>query len=110
MFKRQNRLPRGVGFYNAKFFSTPLFVLKIRQNSLRLNRFGIVVGKKIDKRATRRNKIKRILRSALVNLNQSMVNGYDMLFIVRSGIIGKTYFECNFQIRQVLERENIIKK
>lgn len=110
MLKRENRLPRGVIFYNSKFYSTPIFNLKIKENGLALNRFGIIVGKKIDKRATFRNKIKRILRSALVDLNKDMMKGYDILFIVKRGIIGKTNYEDSFQIKETLEEAKLIKK
>lgn len=110
MFKRQNRVPRGVGFYNSRTFPTALFILKVKENGLMLNRFGIVVSKKIDKRAVVRNKIKRMLRQILVDLNKEMTTGHDMLFIVRIGIINKSAKQCGFEIRNILEKGKFIKK
>ncbi len=109
MFKRQNRLPRGVGFYNINFFSTPFFVIKIRENGLTLNRFGIVVAKKIDKRATFRNKIKRIFRDNLTELNKNLTTGNDMLFVVKREIIGKNKEQINLLITNALEKLKIKK-
>src|SRR3989344_8925245 len=75
MFKTENRLVSGVRFKNSYSFSVPQFILKERKNGLLLNRFGIVVSKKIDKRAVVRNKIKRTFRYALVDLNKNMTSG-----------------------------------
>ncbi|MBI2028651.1 MAG: ribonuclease P protein component [Candidatus Levybacteria bacterium] len=110
MFKRQNRLPRGVGFYNSNFFSTPFFVLKVKGNGLIVNRFGIVVSKKIDKRSTVRNKIKRIFRSILIDLNKDIISGQDMLFIVKKEILNKTNNKIDLQIRGVLEKARLINR
>lgn len=108
MFKRQNRLPRGVEFYNSRVFPTALFVLKVKQNDLEINRFGIVVSKKIDKRAVIRNKIKRMLRKIIMDLNKKMTIGHDMLFIVRIGIINNNYNQSSIIVRQVLEKAGLI--
>lgn len=108
MFKRQNRLPGG-RFYSSSFFSTPLFSLKVKDNRLDINRFGIVVSKKIDKRAVGRNKIKRMLREILVGLNSEITSGLDMLIIVKTDIINKTSEQCSFEIRKVLEKAKYLK-
>lgn len=107
MFKRQNRLPGG-RFNSSSFFNTPLFVLRVKDNSLNLNRFGIVVSKKIDRRAVIRNKIKRIFREILVGLNSEMTPGHDMLFVVKIGTINKTTKQCGFEISRVLEKAKYI--
>lgn len=109
MFNRQNRLPRGIGFYNSRNFPTTLFVLKVKENGLIVNRFGIVVSKKIDKRAVVRNRIKRMLRQILVDLNKEMTIGHDMLFIVRIGIINKNNDQTKIIIRQILEKAKYVK-
>lgn len=110
MFKRENRLIPSVRFNNSYSFSVPQFVLKERKNGLLLNRFGIVVSKKIDKRAVVRNKLKRIFRKELSDLNKNMILGHDMLFIVKTGALGKTGEEIQLSIKSVLEKAGIIKK
>lgn len=107
MFKRQNRLPGGI-FNSSSIFTTPLFVLKVKDNSLSLNRFGIVVSKKIDKRAVGRNRIKRMLREILVGFSNEMTSGHDMLIIVRTGIINKTARQCSLEIKNILEKSKYI--
>lgn len=91
MLKRIYRLPsRRIN--SARSFATPLFLLKVSKNNLSFSRFGFVVSKKIDKRATGRNKIKRMLRSVIEkNISQIEV-GNDILFIAKPGIL-----ESNFE-------------
>lgn len=110
MFKRENRLARDARLNNFYLSSAPEFVLKERKNELTRNRFGIIVSKKIDKRAVVRNKIKRIFRSSLVDLNKNMTVGHDILFIVRIGILNKTKEEIYALIKQALEKTRLIKK
>lgn len=47
-------------------------------------RFAIIVSAKVDKRATRRNRMKRLVREALQNLLPVMVEGFCAVFVVRS--------------------------
>lgn len=84
MFKKENRLPLETNFFNSKTYSTPQFVFKIKKNEANVNRFGIVVSKKIDSKAVGRNKIKRLLRSSLIALNGKMSQGHDILLIVKN--------------------------
>jgi len=109
MFKRQNRLPGGSRFNSSKSFTVAFFVLKVKENNLGLNRFGIVVSKKIDKRAVVRNRIKRMLREIILNINSEMTSGHDMLFIVRKMIQNAERDNIYFLIRKTLEQAKYIK-
>lgn len=109
MFKRENRLVGSVRFHNSYSFSVPQFVLKERKNNLALNRFGIVVSKKIDKRAVVRNKIKRMFRISLLDLNKNMAPGHDILFIARAGILNKTKEENQELIKNAIEKAGLMK-
>ncbi len=66
-----------------KTIETPNFVLKIAKNNKLFNRFGFVVSKKIDKRATSRNKNKRKLRSCVEQIQNEIQTGFDFLFIAK---------------------------
>lgn len=109
MFKKENRLVSGIRFNNSYLFSAPQFVLKEKANGLALNRFGIVVSKKIDKRAVVRNRIKRLFREALVNLNKNMTLGHDILFIIKKEVLKKTKEENEKEIKSALEKAGFIK-
>ena len=108
MFKRQNRLPGG-RLNICSSFATPLFILKVKSNNLGLNRFGVVASKKIDKRAVVRNRIKRMLREIILNLNSGTIQGNDMLFIVKHGIINVAVRKCELEVINVLKKGKYIK-
>lgn len=109
MFKRENRLVPGIRFGNSYSVSVPQFIFKSKKNGLMRNRFGIVVSKKVDKRAVSRNKIKRMFRGALLDLNKNMLPGHDILFIARPGILNKTKEENQELIKSSIEKAGLMK-
>jgi ribonuclease P protein component len=110
MFKKENRLVPGVRFGNSHLVISPQFILKEKENNLNVNRFGIVVSKKIDKRAVGRNRVKRFFRTTLMDLYGKMNTGHDILFIIRKEILGKTKEENSLAIENALGKAGIIKK
>lgn len=109
MFKRKNRVPGNTRFRNAYLFSTPLFEIKIKKNKLPFNRFAVVVAKKIDKRATVRNKIKRLVRSILQELYGSMITGLDLIFIGKKNILKTTSVQIKKNMENLLKKEGFLK-
>lgn len=105
MFKRKNRVPGNVGFNNALILSTLLFTIKIKKNGLSINRFAVIVSKKIDLRATIRNKVKRLVRIIIEELYKTIDEGYDTLFIAKKGILKKTKNEIHMSIKEVLGKK-----
>lgn len=109
MFKKENRLVPGVRFNNAYSITVSQFVLKSKENRLTVNRFGIVVSKKIDKRAVVRNKIKRFFRTALANLDSQMSIGHDILLIAKKEILKKTDRENLLALEDSLSKAGIVR-
>jgi ribonuclease P protein component len=109
MFKKENRLVPGVRFNNSHSVIISQFILKEKKNELTVNRFGIIVSKKIDKRAVVRNKIKRFLRTTLMDSYGKMSVGHDILIIVKKGISGKTKEENLLAIENALGKAGVIK-
>lgn len=74
-------------------------------DALPQTRFGLVVSKKIDKRATRRNRIKRHLREAIRNelliKCKALLHGYSAVVIVaRPPILEASYQEIQTRLLQ----------
>lgn len=109
MFKRENRLVSGIKFNNSYLSANSQFILKEKKNGLTVNRFGIVVSKKIDKRAVVRNRVKRFFRTALMNLFGKMSAGHDILIIVKKGIVGKAKEENRLEIERAFIKAGIIR-
>jgi len=66
-------------FKTGRSFKSATFSIRYISNRLNLNRFAVVVGTKVDKRATRRNALKRRMRE-VIRLNlQSLPNSFDVV-------------------------------
>jgi len=88
MLKPPNRIQKDSDFRRVFKSSKPFYVehLAIRalKTSLSTTRFGFVISNKIEKRATRRNTIKRRLREATRELLPEVRAGFDVIVIVKS--------------------------
>lgn len=87
----------------------PDFVLKIRKNNNKLKRFGFIVSKKIDSRATVRNEIKRKLRSCIEQLLGKIESGNDLTFIIKKDILMRDKEEICKNVLDLLKRQQLIK-
>src|SRR5258706_9881333 len=103
MFSRKLRLPANTNFSLAKTIHTPLFVLKVAKNDFLYNRYGFVVSKKIDKRATVRNRVKRVIRSCFEELNTRLVQGQDFLVIIKREAVGKEFITLQTEVAKALK-------
>ncbi len=84
-----------------------LFVLKWKKNKLNYSRFGIVVSIKVDKRAARRNKIKRRIRNIIKNNLANIKKGYDFLIITRKGVREKKFQDISSNLLKLFKRTNL---
>lgn len=82
MVPKTKRLPPGFKFSNAQSFHTAFFRIKRQKNYRNTFRVGFVISKKIDKRAVKRNRIRRILSSEIDSLYVKQLVGYDILCIL----------------------------
>lgn len=82
MFVRQQRLPLTNPFKATTTHRLPSFTVKHAPNSFSYNRYAVIVGKKVHKRAVQRNRLKRIIISTLQDKDNTLLKGYDLLFIL----------------------------
>ncbi len=71
--------------------------------------FAVIVPTKVDKRATRRNRIKRLVREAVLLLLPSMTTDITGILVVRGGIPG-TQPEVVTLLRNILIKADVIAK
>ena len=100
---RKNRLKKKKDFERVLkegkcFFEEGLF-LKIIENQLNFPRFGIVVGKKISKKAVLRNKLKRRLREIL-RKKLAQIKNVDGVLVAKKGLENKNFKD----LEEILER------
>ncbi|MDO8461206.1 MAG: ribonuclease P protein component [bacterium] len=89
--------------------STPFFTLRITKNNLTQNKYVFVVSKKVDKRAVVRNRIRRIMKACIKDLNKDLVSGYDMIFIIKHNALDLSHSLMQEQIREAFVKCRIIK-
>lgn len=98
MLKKIFRLPKVKLKSEEKIVSQHL-VIKVAKNNIKESRFGFVVSKKIDKKATARNKIKRELRNIVQENLGRIKPGFDFLIIVKKQN-GKGYDELEEELKK----------
>ena len=77
----------------GRFVTTPFFLLKYIRNDRENDRYGFIVSKKVSKKATERNKIKRRLRAIIQKTTKEGRQGRDMVFVVKKGALPASFKE-----------------
>lgn len=91
--------------------SQHLAIKYIRSKNRKNNRFAVVVSKKVEKSAVRRNRIRRRIYGVVRLLNDQMNEPYDMVFTVFSEQLAHVDAEeLKKTIESQLKQANIITK
>ena len=108
MLKKINRLSKFKRIENLKSVTTPFFVLKYKKEDARVAKFGFIVSKKIDKRATVRNKIKRMFQKA-VQENIEKILPFTFLIIAKERCVKETEESLSKTLSFIFTKENLLK-
>lgn len=114
MLQSQNRLKTDRDFKTVlrqgrSFYSSNI-KLKLFKNSLKYNRFGFIIGTKISKKATIRNRVKRQVREIirLKTKGSLLKSGFDVVISLAGGLIGKEYREIEKEVALLLARAGLL--
>ncbi len=114
MLKKDNRLTKDKDFDKVFKQGKGVFlgILGVRavKNDLKKNRYGILVGEKVSKKAVIRNKIKRRLRQAINNSVDEVKKGFDIVVTTTPAIKEKEFVEIETTIKKGLERLKLANK
>ncbi len=114
MLKSENRLTKNndfdAVFKKGRSCYSKIFSVKILPNSLEENRFGILVGTKISKKAVNRNKIKRQIRAAIESELFLLNKGNDCIIVTFPLILDKNFDEITSALRFCLGKLKLYKK
>ena len=108
MLAREYRLPATTKLTRANYAKTELFAVKYASNGLAISRFAFVVRKSVDKRAVVRNRIRRVFRSCIEEIQKDIVAGYDMLFFLEKGIMDKQQADLRKELQTFLQQKHLI--
>lgn len=88
MLSKEKRLTKTRDFeriyQKGKRLSSESFNLNYGKNRTEVTRVGIVVGKKFSKKATERNRVKRVFREAINELYKDLKTGMDIVVFVKT--------------------------
>lgn len=85
-------------------------ILKMTRNNLRESRFAFVVSRKVSKKATVRNKLKRRLREVIRLKIDEIKPGFDIVLIALPGLEKKDFSELETIINKTLEKTKALKR
>lgn len=104
MFKKENRLPVKT-IKPEQVFRLEGFILKTARNNLGKSRFGFIVSKNIDKRASARNRAKRLFRRVFEENFKRINKGVDFLLIAKKMPQEETFIKLG----KLLEEKSLLK-
>jgi len=95
-------------FQEGDSFLGHFFILKTKKNSLSHPRFAFVVSNKKERKAVRRNKIRRLFREAVRNYIPLLREDKDVIFIIKREARGKEYEEIKEEVEKAFKRLKLI--
>lgn len=107
MIATKNRVPKELIpriLKNGESFKSRLFIIRLEENGLTYDRFRVIISKKIESKAVKRNKLRRQVYEALRLNLKDREKGFDHILIPKRHIIEKSYAEIEEDIAK-----NIIK-
>lgn len=97
-------------YKNGKTFGNRDFVLHYIKNRKSANRLGVVVSKKVSKRAVKRNKIRRRIKNYLSQYDVNLKQGYDLIISAKPACLEKDYQEITKSIDHLFYKKGLLKK
>ncbi len=108
MLPKKYRLLADYDFRRLRRLGLPyrslLFTLVVASAKPGQLRIGFVISNKVDKRATARNRVKRLLREAVQQKLPVLKTGFDAAFYIRPSCLTKSYAEVCTEVNQVLSK------
>ncbi len=115
MLPKTNRLTSQADFSETKnkgkvLQSSSFGMVFQKRNDSEPSRFGFIVSNKVSKKATERNKIKRLLREAVSVFLKDTKSGRNVLFLAKGALVGRKFDKLLEEVRQSLGSAGIFKK
>ncbi len=97
-------------FNHGDVFGNRTFVMYFLKNKLEVNRIGIIVSKKISKKAVVRNKIRRQIKEAYRLNEEKITSGYDIILIAREAIKTIDYQKIEKSLMHLFYKKNLLRE
>ena len=114
MLPKEHRLKKKKDFERVlrrgKLLAKNFLTLKTVKNNLKTIRIGVVVSRKVSKKAVLRNKTKRKLREAARANIKKIKPGYDLIFFTKKGIEKKSFSEIKKEVEKLIAQAKLFKE
>lgn len=111
MLKRESRVNLKKDFENifkiGKYSSGQFIGFKVAKKNFSDRRYGIIISKKISKKAVIRNRLKRQIRDIIEKEDINLKQGFDSILIPRKDILNKTFAETRNEIKEQLKKNKL---
>jgi len=95
-------------FKEGKYYQEDFIKIRVLKNNLEMSRFGFIIGLKISKKSTQRNKIKRKLEE-IIRLNLKQIKpSFDIVVLVSPRIIEKKYQEMEKTLINLFKKSKLL--
>ncbi len=94
-------------YSRGRNFVKPTVVVYLRKNKLNINRLGITSGKKIGN-AVKRNRARRLIRTAYRNLLPLFNGCYDMVIVARTKTVFSNSITVTEELKECLIKTGVI--
>lgn len=115
MLSKKNRLILKKDFERlkkeGKQVNGPLFGILVlaQEDSKSPSRFGFIVSKHLSKKATKRNRARRLLMEAIRKFLPQIKPGHDILFLGKKTLLEKSLVEVGKETKKILKRAKLLR-
>ncbi len=96
-------------FKAGDVFGNRVFVFYFLKNNKKENRLGIIVSKKVSKKAVVRNKVKRRIKEAYRHNEDSFTKGYDIILIAKGSIKDVPFSSLEKSLKHLFYKKNLMR-
>ena len=93
---------------NGRKLFTPLALIVVSEPLRGISRLGVVVSKRVDKRAVVRNRIKRYFREIFRLERENLIEPLDIVLIARQEAVTTDFKTLRYQITRELRRKHYL--
>lgn len=95
-------------FQRGRRVSGVYFTVHYLANNQKDNRWAVVVGKKVSKRAVRRNRLRRRLNSLLKASQDRLKPGHDLVVVVKKDFYTESVDALNIEYAQIISKSGLL--
>jgi ribonuclease P protein component len=96
-------------FNRGNVFGNKVFAFYFVKNQMEENRIGIIVSKKVSKKAVVRNRLRRQIREAYRLNEEQFVKGYDFILIGKQSLLDIGYTEIEKSLKHLFYKKNLMR-